>query len=1819
VTSTPKTTSNNCGQLTIEDSKMKRLVRLSLPFFLVLFNAVSFAQDATNARFTTGEANDSANLSVSVPFGNYKGRGISLPVGLTYSPASLWRFERIGDVRDYNLYPPSGVKQTITQAIFSEYSTAGWKSSLDLPIVEWPKDDEFYKHTGQPTFTNSCAYRLHKVFIHMPDGSVHELREDDNAFSATSGVDMSGTFYAVDGSRLRYDSTDIDTGTLYLPDGTRYVLDAGDGDLIDRNGNTASYSSSTREWTDTLGRTIPNPIPASPMAGTTTHVNLPGLSGVSPSGLQTYDLKWEYLADVLTPVGGSTPNLSYVASDYLPTPSLAPTSSNSYNYPQPRPTASPVLFHSAYNEDDEGNPSLAPTVALGKGQGQTDLFNPVVLSEIDLPDGTKYQFTYNVYGEITKVIYPTNSYEQYEYEMAASISDGITRWPYDSAKRRLKSRKLSVDGSSGSDIAEWKYSDESVGIYRTLKIIAPDNTRTEIVTNDWFASLMPLGFQSSAMGNIVEKRAYSTSSNGLGGSLLRRELTKYDESANSYTWNSVCNTTNYSRTVVAYRNPRPIKHTTILFEGSGSALAQTTTYSYDTTYQYSTGVDQTQENVYGFAVISNTSTSDTAQAGGVDDITTGSLARYTVTTYSSNSTYRDANILGLPTVVEVKDSGGTVVSRSEMSYDESGYVPSSTTRGLPTTMKTWDSTKGASTNSSAYLTTHATFDDYGNRTVATDAKGYTTTTTYDSTYHVFPLSVTSPVPDSGGTRGSTSGFTTSATYDVPTGLVLTTTDVNGQTSTMEYNDDLLRPTKVTAPNGQETVTEYGAGTDASSRWVKVKTQIDADHWSEAKSFYDGVGRTLRTQKTETAGTAGDIHSLTCYDSMGRVSKSTNPFNNYSTQTCSTTSGLEWTTPEYDDLSRTTKVTAPDTREVQISYGLSTSGVIGTTKTITDQAGKKRKGIVDALGNMVRVIEDPDSSALATDYVFDVLGNLRKTTQGDQNRYFMYDSLGRVLYARQVEQDANSAFSGSGFADPITSNNQWSTKYTYDDNGNIATTTNSRNLSITATYDHLNRLTTRDYSDSAMPDTDLYYDGTGLGSVPSYSKGKTTKVTSSVSENRNTSFDSMGRLLTSEQRTDGQTYAFGYTYNLSGALIEETYPSGRVVKNTVDSDGKLQQVQSKKCLDTTLGTSATCTNSGGYWAYANSFTYDKNGTVTKMQLGNGRWENAVYNDRGQVTQIGLGTTDSAQDILKLDFEYEGASPSTTVADRNNGSLRKQTITVPTVGSYSSFTAVQTYAYDNLNRIQSATETVSSTQTWKQTFDIDRYGNRRFDTNSSNTTTIPSGCSTAICNPTFDTVNNNNRFATSQGYAYDADGNITQDASGQRFAYDSENRQIAFFGASNSGSTPDATYYYDGEGNRVKKVVGNGTTVFVYDASSRLVAEYSTPVEGYAPYFGQVGYVTADQLGSTRIITDQNGAVTARKDFTAYGETVISSQRVEGNGYGGPPIRQDYTGYQKDSESLLEYAQARYYNLSHGRFTSVDPLPSSAAVRDPQSFNRYSYALNSPYKFTDPLGLFPMGGGACGHGRCVQVGGGDWFSDGSYYPSLRPASAHLTAGARGDSQPTGQQPAAGQPATPPQPSAEQNTTGNQSSSDSSAESGFKTTSALGANVREQALLQLAITAPQVAYVVGRDLVGDAVKDSASPIYNCLAWALGITNSWVQPGRDGISGPLLMVDRTRAPGVVRDTIDGNYSASTAPDVFGYTRQGHFEMPNMRLIRVFEDSAQPRNWHVMRREQDGTWTSKNGTNPLFANIRNPDLFYRVHYQPKGRVTTTDYLIPKH
>jgi RHS repeat-associated protein len=161
--------------------------------------------------------------------------------------------------------------------------------------------------------------------------------------------------------------------------------------------------------------------------------------------------------------------------------------------------------------------------------------------------------------------------------------------------------------------------------------------------------------------------------------------------------------------------------------------------------------------------------------------------------------------------------------------------------------------------------------------------------------------------------------------------------------------------------------------------------------------------------------------------------------------------------------------------------------------------------------------------------------------------------------------------------------------------------------------------------------------------------------------------------------------------------------------------------------------------------------------------------------------------------------------------------------------------------------------------------------------------------------------------------------------------------------------------------------NNEFAFVYNAAGQLTAEYQT---NYQASNTRTSYLTADHLGSPRVTTDSAGVVKSRHDYYAFGEEISSgiTGRLSTQKYVDDSIRQQYTGYERDDESGLDYAQARYYSSQHGRFTSVDPLMASATIKNPQTFNRYSYALNSPYKFTDPLGLAATNPQCGNGGRC-----------------------------------------------------------------------------------------------------------------------------------------------------------------------------------------------------------------------------------------------------------
>ena len=214
-------------------------------------------------------------------------------------------------------------------------------------------------------------------------------------------------------------------------------------------------------------------------------------------------------------------------------------------------------------------------------------------------------------------------------------------------------------------------------------------------------------------------------------------------------------------------------------------------------------------------------------------------------------------------------------------------------------------------------------------------------------------------------------------------------------------------------------------------------------------------------------------------------------------------------------------------------------------------------------------------------------------------------------------------------------------------------------------------------------------------------------------------------------------------------------------------------------------------------------------------------------------------------------------------------------------------------------------------------------------------------------------------------YDVDGNLTAEP-GAAYQYDAENHMWS------SQTSSTVTYFYDGEGRRVKMVSPQVTRRFIYDAAGSLIAEYEGSTLKKEYVYGVTGllatvedpgaqtpvvrYSTPDHLGTPRAVSDANGNV-SRHDYKPFGEELEAQEnRTSTFGYGtDDKVRQKFTGHEHDSATGLYYAQARYLDSAIGRFTSIDPITvTGARQRDPQQLNLYTYVRNNPLVFIDPNG-------------------------------------------------------------------------------------------------------------------------------------------------------------------------------------------------------------------------------------------------------------------------
>ena len=1180
-------------------------------------------------------------------------------------------------------------------------------------------------------------------------------------------------------------------------------------------------------------------------------------------------------------------------------------------------------------------------IIVGHNQSEGELFNPVVLAEIILPNGLSYKFSYNIYGEIDKVTYPTGAFDRYQFGVIPPIGD--LKPPYTQANRGVTSRQFSANGT-GNDLAPWTYS--STGSLVTTT--APDGIRTEVykksfstpghnATHGGIVLYWPFGFEDSRQGIEYEERIYAP---GTNGPVLRRKLTDWEQTANTVQ-PSIPQLDNTTKT--AYRNARSIKSVRLIFDTGGEALAKTLTYGYDSAYQLTTGLDLTVSTESSFASVDQI----TAKNGAIDTIPPGALASTAETAFLSDPAYRDErNILGLPTSVVLKDAAGQVVSKTESLYDEAAYPlviygdlwepgwtdPGTTARANVTTTRLYFDISAA-----LYLESHAQFDQCGNRLNSWNERGVLSQVEYPDDYkHAYATRSTTAVPDPSGAHGSNAVFTSISTFDYTTGLTLTSTDANGNTTTLSYKNDqnitdpLNRLRKVTRPDGGWTKYEFNdvVGDLFSSTQIKE----DETHISVTYQYTDPAGRPSRSFQREDA--ANYIASDTIYDNLGRVRKTSTPYRTTGRDGVASESHTgNWTTLHYDTLGREDFVTQPDGAVIQTMYE-------GVYTTVIDQAGKKRRQKTDALGRIVRV-DEPDATGnlgtfdaptKATYYDYDTQGNLVHITQGTpvQHRYFKYDALSRLTYERQVEQAGTFSIS-----DPLTGNSAWSRKLVYDEtingvtySGLLTRSYDARNISTQFQYDRINRPWQIAYSDGTPTVTNNYDQARpGYFNKGQLTEALTAATVSAPATARVNNFDLMGRVANNQQVVGGQSYSMSYGYNVGGSLTSETYPSGRVVSYAFDDAARLSRVAS------------------GSQVYADQFDYSApQGLLKGLRLGNGAVQSFDYNSRMQVKSSHLAR--SGVVIQHYDYKYGVYDPGTNSIDeaKNNGQIAR---VEGTIGSEKQWQ--QNFAYDAIGRLSSARERKGDNdqQSYLINYDYDRFGNRYQKQSRNAGNPFPQ-----IWTENADIDQLTNRVANS--VSYDNAGNVLTDQKYRqlKFQYDANNRQKQ---SSNLNDTGVVMSIYDAGGLRVATQVGGAlTNLMVYDAHGQLVAEYGQSGAGY----GGTQYVLADHQGSTRAVMNSAGAVISRHDYLPFGEEISAGVglRSGSQGYNVPDgVRQKYAGMEMDDATGMAHTLWRQYDSLSGRWTAPDPYSGSMTVADPQSFNRYTYVNNDPVNKVDPSGL------------------------------------------------------------------------------------------------------------------------------------------------------------------------------------------------------------------------------------------------------------------------
>jgi len=677
-----------------------------------------------------------------------------------------------------------------------------------------------------------------------------------------------------------------------------------------------------------------------------------------------------------------------------------------------------------------------------------------------------------------------------------------------------------------------------------------------------------------------------------------------------------------------------------------------------------------------------------------------------------------------------------------------------------------------------------------------------------------------------------------------------------------------------------------------------------------------------TQVTVTRGGQEYIYG---FDRFGKLTDIVNSQTNHSTHITNDAVGrrrqveMLWN-PEpgdtftYDPLGRLTAIIHPDTPATQATIEYS-----GSEVTVEDENGHTTQYLYEAFGDPAdrRLASLVDAAGNTTSYGYDpIFGQLSTVTApiAQGNRSFEYFS--------------GSSDCDNGLLERETHPESGETTYQYNCLGAVTERARPGPEITIYGYDRAGRLTEVSYPDDASTVT-MGYDGAS----------RRTSLTNPSASSTST-YDDAGRLETVTQSIVGgpQGQTTTYTYDTLDRLKTIAYPSGRVLTYGWDNRNWLESLTGED---------------GSGVTYLPSITYHNTGALDLVTFANGVTTDHSIDERNRLTGI------VTPGLMNIGIGYDYASNVETWTD------------------YLSPGKSRSFGYDDLDRLTSA---IAAGMWGSLSFTYDELGNRTGRTLNDETTNYNCDEST-------------NRLSSLSGveggvFTYDEVGRLATEkrgAVGEIFSDGFESGDTSAWGSTLSGGpAAEVTtlvftfnagdqltrverdgqtlgdYTFDGDGLRVSKTVDGQTVHYLRDPAGNTLVEYDQDITLIAEYVyaggrqvakvepngvggEDVSFFHSDHLGTALVITDDAGSVTWSGDYYPFGGEYSSA---------GTPDRYRFTQHELDPGTDLIYAKARYYNPRIGRFLSVDPVGGRPG--SPQSWNRYSYVLNSPISMLDPDG-------------------------------------------------------------------------------------------------------------------------------------------------------------------------------------------------------------------------------------------------------------------------